>query len=151
MLSSGARGLILQFDGSEEGTRIRVRALEFGFSEAGKSGALKLFPKEPGKFYFSPEALAESLGGIVTEIPRLQWESVPWTIRLRREGENRFGPGYFDCGGYWDQFAGRRSVSRLGTPLPQDPGRRRVPVRTGNSRCESPRFSCGRRIERAWN
>ena len=92
MLSSGARGLLLQFDGSEEGARIRSRALEFGFAEAGKSGALKLFPKEPGEFDFTPISLADRLGGKVVEIPRMRWKAAPWTIDYGARAKTVSGP-----------------------------------------------------------
>ena len=92
VLSSGARGLLLQFDGSGQGAQIRKRALDFGFSEAGKSGALKLFPKEKGQFDFTPASLAGRLGGKVAEIPRRQWKAAPWTIDYGARSKAVSGP-----------------------------------------------------------
>ncbi|MCY4461243.1 MAG: strawberry notch C-terminal domain-containing protein [Albidovulum sp.] len=92
VLRSGNRGLLLQFDGSEEGSRIRERALEFGFVEAGKSGALKLFPQVAGNFNFSPGLLADRLGGSVVEIPRPQWKAAPWTIDYGARMQANPGP-----------------------------------------------------------
>ncbi|MDE0303359.1 MAG: strawberry notch C-terminal domain-containing protein [Albidovulum sp.] len=92
VLSSGSRGLLLQFDGTGESAQIRKRALEFGFSEAGKSGALKLFPNEKGRFDFTPASLAGRLGGKVVEIPRRQWKAAPWTIDYGARSRAVSGP-----------------------------------------------------------
>ena len=84
---SGSKGLMLHPADTEEGKRIRARAIETGFKEI--PGYTAVAYKPPSPSYFRADRLASLFGGETVDIPRDELETYPLTIDYTRPGSGK--------------------------------------------------------------